>query len=194
MMARLIRTEPENNMDRWYFVGVQPTLLDPWAVVCAWGNRRTRYMRVRLLPAESLKVAKEIAAGIVAQKVRRGYFITAGGEETSPATDTIYRVLLLNFTAIDKWGQADAIFQQQLIFGRFQPARRQPDLIQSLPELIALASEIAFPLGRYRARGRAAEDDEQIVVKQVGQHIIILSNDFGFSCNTGKPALVGANS
>jgi len=91
MMALLVHIEPEINMDRWYSVRVQPTLLDPCAVICAWGNRRTRYMRVRLLPAESLKAAEEIAADIVAQKVRRGYFLTASSEETSPATDTIYR-------------------------------------------------------------------------------------------------------
>jgi predicted DNA-binding WGR domain protein len=45
MMTLLARTEPEMNMDRWYSVRVQSTLLEPWAVICAWGNRRTRYQR-----------------------------------------------------------------------------------------------------------------------------------------------------
>ena len=29
MMTLLVRIEPEKQMDRWYIVGVQPTLLDP---------------------------------------------------------------------------------------------------------------------------------------------------------------------
>jgi len=33
MMSMLTRIEPENNMDRWYFVGIQSTLLEPWAVI-----------------------------------------------------------------------------------------------------------------------------------------------------------------
>jgi hypothetical protein len=66
--------------------------------------------------------------------------------------------------------QANSIVHQQFIFGRFQPLRRQVNLMQGIPEPIALAGEILMLLGRYRARGRAAEDDEQIVVKQVRQH------------------------
>ena len=91
MMSMLTRIEPENNMDRWYFVGIQPTLLEPWAVICAWGNRRTRYMRMRSLPAESLKVAEEIATDIVTRKVRRGYLITGSSEEAALTTYTIYK-------------------------------------------------------------------------------------------------------
>jgi predicted DNA-binding WGR domain protein len=91
MMSMLTRIEPENNMDRWYFVGVQPTLLEPWAVICAWGNRRTRYMRMRSLPVESLEVAEEIAAANVARKVRRGYLITGKGEGATSAAYTIYK-------------------------------------------------------------------------------------------------------
>ncbi len=74
-MTLLIRTEPEKNVNRWYSVCVQPTLLDSVAVVCAWGRRHTRYQRVRLLPAESPAAAKEIAANIVVQKMRRGYSV-----------------------------------------------------------------------------------------------------------------------
>jgi predicted DNA-binding WGR domain protein len=64
-MTLLIRTEPEKNVNRWYSVCVQPTLLDSVAVVCAWGRRHTSYQRVRILPAESPEIAKEIAASIV---------------------------------------------------------------------------------------------------------------------------------
>jgi predicted DNA-binding WGR domain protein len=91
MMSMLTRIEPENNMDRWYFVGVQPTLLEPWAVICAWGNRRTRYTRMRSLPAVSLEAAEEISTAIVARKVRRGYLITGSSEEVALATYTIYK-------------------------------------------------------------------------------------------------------
>ena len=90
-MSMLTRTEPENNMDRWYFVGIQPTLLEPWAVICAWGNRRTRYARMRSLSAESLEAAEEIADSIVAKKVRRGYLVTGSREEAALATYTIYK-------------------------------------------------------------------------------------------------------
>ncbi len=71
-MTLLIRTEPEKNLNRWYSVCVQPTLLDFVAVVCAWGRRHTSYQRVRILPAESPEIAKEIAVSIVIQKTRRG--------------------------------------------------------------------------------------------------------------------------
>ena len=37
MVTVLVRIEPEKKMDRWYSVTVQPTLLDPCAVICAWG-------------------------------------------------------------------------------------------------------------------------------------------------------------
>ena len=85
----LTRIEPENNMDRWYFVGVQPTLFEPWTVICAWGNRRTRYARMRSLPVESLEAAEEIADVIVARKVRRGYVITSSSAQAVPVTYTI---------------------------------------------------------------------------------------------------------
>ena len=76
MMALLVRIEPELNMDRWYSVCVQRTLLDPVAVVCAWGNRRTNYLRTRVLPTESLEEARKVADDIVIRKVRRGYTIS----------------------------------------------------------------------------------------------------------------------
>lgn len=78
MMALLVRIEPEMSMDRWYSVCVQPTLLDPVAVVCAWGNRRTNYLRTRVLPAASLEEATEIADDIVNRKIRRGYRASVG--------------------------------------------------------------------------------------------------------------------
>ena len=75
MLTLMTRIEPEKNMDRWYSVSVQPTLLEPWAVVCAWGRRHTGYQRVRVVLADSSETAEEIAAGVVAQKLRRGYSV-----------------------------------------------------------------------------------------------------------------------
>lgn len=69
----LVRVEPEKNVNRWYNVVVQPTLLDPWAVICAWGRRDSSYQRVRVLPVESLLAAETLANKVVAQKLSRGY-------------------------------------------------------------------------------------------------------------------------
>ena len=66
-------------MDRWYTVLVQPTLLDPIAVICAWGNRQTAWQQMRVLPATSLAEALALANKIVAQKQRRGYVPIFGG-------------------------------------------------------------------------------------------------------------------
>jgi len=74
-MTMLVRIEPEKNMNRWYSVSIQPTLLDPWAVVCAWGRWHTGYQRVRVLSAESPEAAEEMAAEVVAQKLHRGYLV-----------------------------------------------------------------------------------------------------------------------
>ena len=69
----LIRIDPIRHMDRWYCVTVQPTLLDRWAVVCAWGNRRNSYQRWRYLLAENKVTAQKLAARIVRLKLRKGY-------------------------------------------------------------------------------------------------------------------------
>jgi predicted DNA-binding WGR domain protein len=72
-MTTLTRVDPDRHMDRWYSVTVQPTLLDPVAVVCAWGSRRSRYQRLRVLPAPSAAAAQAQADRIVRAKQRRGY-------------------------------------------------------------------------------------------------------------------------
>jgi predicted DNA-binding WGR domain protein len=82
MMTLLVRIEPEKKMDRWYMIGVQPTLLDPWAVICAWGSRRTNYQRVQVLPMESLEAAREVADVIVKKKIRRGYSVVRTKKRT----------------------------------------------------------------------------------------------------------------
>ena len=73
MFTFLKRVDPEENMDRWYMVFVQASLLDPMAVICAWGNRRNSYQQLRVLPATSREEALETAQNIVKQKLARGY-------------------------------------------------------------------------------------------------------------------------
>ena len=69
----LRRIDPEENMNRWYMVQIQPTLLDPIAVICSWGNRDTAWVRSRILPMGSREQAQEEAEKIIATKIKRGY-------------------------------------------------------------------------------------------------------------------------
>ena len=73
MNANLIRIDPERRMNRRYSVAVQPTLLDPLAVVCVWGSRRGGYQRARAYPVLTVAEGQELANRIVRTKVRRGY-------------------------------------------------------------------------------------------------------------------------
>jgi predicted DNA-binding WGR domain protein len=73
MNTLLTRVDPEKRMDRWYSVAVGPTLLEPLAVVCVWGSRRSRYQRAQGHPAASAEAAQATAERIVRAKVRRGY-------------------------------------------------------------------------------------------------------------------------
>jgi predicted DNA-binding WGR domain protein len=77
MVTTLIHVDHDKHMDRRYTVAVQPTLLDPVAVVCVWGSRRGRYQRLRVLPAASAQEGHQLADRIVQQKVRRGYVLAS---------------------------------------------------------------------------------------------------------------------
>ena len=80
MTTLLIRNGPELNMNRWYNDSVQPTPLDRRAVICAGGNRRASYMRLRALSADSSEAATLLADNIVIRKVRRGYIVSPCGD------------------------------------------------------------------------------------------------------------------
>lgn len=54
-------------------VQVQPTLLDPIAVICSWGNWDTAWERSRIFPMDSMEQAQEEAEKIIASKIKRGY-------------------------------------------------------------------------------------------------------------------------
>ena len=73
MNANLIRIDPERRMNGRYSVAVQPTLLDPLAVVCIWGSRRSSYQRIQVHPAATQEEAQKVAEKIVRTKMRRGY-------------------------------------------------------------------------------------------------------------------------
>jgi predicted DNA-binding WGR domain protein len=77
----MVRIDPEKKMNRWYSVAVQPTLLDPWAIICSWGNKRTNYQQVRIFPSESQNMATKTATKIIRRKVRRGYCIVSQDNE-----------------------------------------------------------------------------------------------------------------
>ena len=73
MNANLIRVDLEKHMDRRYSVAIQPTLLDPVAVVCVWGSRRSSYQRIQVHPAATQEEAQKVAEKIVRAKIQRGY-------------------------------------------------------------------------------------------------------------------------
>ena len=73
MNTTLIRVDLEKHMDRRYSVAIQPTLLDPVAVVCIWGSRRSGYQRMQVHPASTREEAQQVAEKIVRGKIQRGY-------------------------------------------------------------------------------------------------------------------------
>jgi predicted DNA-binding WGR domain protein len=72
-MTLLKKIDAEKNMNRWYSVHVQSTLLDPWAVICVWGRRDTSCFRMRILPVDSWEAAEMLARELLSRKLRRGY-------------------------------------------------------------------------------------------------------------------------
>lgn len=73
MRAFLTKVDPDENINRWYLVFVQATLLDPMAVTCMWGSRETTWQQLRILPAASLHEAEVLAGKIIRGKIKRGY-------------------------------------------------------------------------------------------------------------------------
>lgn len=69
----LIRVDTVKRMNRRYSVLVQPTLLEPVAVVCLWGSRRSSYQRAQVHAAATPAEAEALAEKIVRAKLRRGY-------------------------------------------------------------------------------------------------------------------------
>ena len=75
MYTLLTRIDPDQQMNRWYIVAVQSTLLEPIAVITAWGSRETDWQQWRASPAESWAAAQKTAESIILAKQKRGYQI-----------------------------------------------------------------------------------------------------------------------
>ena len=73
MFTLLKRFDPEEHVNRWYMVAVQPTLLEETAVICSWGSRENDYQRMKIIPMANLTEAEALAAKIVNAKLKRGY-------------------------------------------------------------------------------------------------------------------------
>lgn len=69
----LTRIDHDKNVKRWYRIEVRPTLFEPIAVVCSWGRLGTTYQRRRIIPVETHAHAKDLAARLVAKKLKRQY-------------------------------------------------------------------------------------------------------------------------
>ena len=74
-MIVLKRVDATAGINRWYMVSVQQTLLEPVAVVCAWGSRKSRWQQLRVLPVDTCEAATKLADKIVKNKQKRGYEI-----------------------------------------------------------------------------------------------------------------------
>ncbi len=73
MMTLLSHVDPAINQNRWYLVSVQATLFHPCSVVVAWGRRDNDFQQWRVIPLESMALAKLVAEKIVERKIKRGY-------------------------------------------------------------------------------------------------------------------------
>jgi len=90
MMIVLVRHDPDKNINRWYAVGIQPTLFCHHAVLCGWGRRGSAYARWRILPAENRTQAGEMAQAILAAKMKKGYQVVED-QGRSPMTNPLSR-------------------------------------------------------------------------------------------------------
>jgi predicted DNA-binding WGR domain protein len=73
LVILLARVDPGARMNRFYWVHIQPTLLDDIAVVCAWGSRDNLFQQMRAIPVQDFDEAEKMAVEIVEKKISRGY-------------------------------------------------------------------------------------------------------------------------
>jgi predicted DNA-binding WGR domain protein len=86
MWTWLKRVDPEEHMNRWYGVGIQPGLSDVVALVRLWGSRETRHQRSRIEPFSDLAAARVAADHLILEKLQRGYQFVAGYGSTETNT------------------------------------------------------------------------------------------------------------
>jgi predicted DNA-binding WGR domain protein len=78
MWTWLKRIDPEEDVNRWYAVGVQPGLLDGASLIRFWGSRETFYQQMSLEPFPSNFDARAAADRLIRIKLRRGYRFVGG--------------------------------------------------------------------------------------------------------------------
>lgn len=81
-MILLSHVEPTENLNRWYLVPIQTTLLYPCEVVIAWRRRDNDFQQWRAIPADTLDQAQQMANRIVKKKLQRDIISTHFPNET----------------------------------------------------------------------------------------------------------------
>ena len=79
MFTILRRIEPDENINRWYVVSVQPSLIDSVSMVIAYGNARNAWQKLRVVPVDNYSEAEDQAQQLIDKKVARGYVIVHQG-------------------------------------------------------------------------------------------------------------------
>ena len=74
----LERVEPDEGMNRWYFVGVQPGLFDEVVVIRFWGSRESAFQQMALQAFDDVEAARAAAGDLVRAKLGRGYKVVVG--------------------------------------------------------------------------------------------------------------------
>lgn len=69
MLVLLRKFEPDQPMNRRYMITIQASLLEPIAVVCAYGSRGNSWQQLRVLPVSSQDEVQDVAAIILRQKL-----------------------------------------------------------------------------------------------------------------------------
>ena len=89
MLTFLKRTDPLKHIDRWYRVAIEADLFGPCNLVRSWGNRRTSYQQTCVQPMPDEDSARQLAAKIVARKLRKGYVLVEPSQDRTawPAVD-----------------------------------------------------------------------------------------------------------
>lgn len=72
MHVLLRKIDPDQGMTHWYMITVQATLLEPLAVVCAYGSWETPWQQLRVLPVSSSTEAQDLADTILDRKLNQG--------------------------------------------------------------------------------------------------------------------------
>ena len=73
----LERIDPAEGANRWYAVGVQPSLFDEVVVVRFWGSRKTAFQQMALQSYDDVEAATSAAGDLVQAKLGRGYRVVS---------------------------------------------------------------------------------------------------------------------